>query len=599
MKSNLFNTVNQLRPRKNVFNLSHGCTYSTDMGLLVPVFIRDCCPNSDFRVSTHNFTRFTALLSPVMDDINLYVHFWKIPYRLLDSNFTAFISGEIEEEDYNPPYFTPKGVSDAVTDLDDISLSDMTGPGSLWDMCGFPNTFVWATDTTKYPLRYFQWYALLLEHWYINLNIDTTGLNDFAAFYAINQQMINKDLEGDQSVLLVSWFNAIKQAYHGGQGGISCTYANHAWNKDYFTSALPNVQRGAPISIPLSGNLPVTIPSQGVNIFGINSGPIAVRGNSDVEMENQGQLETKVPYPGEPGTHLGALMYNIPDSSDTDYVRALSGVISGRNGWALNDVPLKGTADMSEASAVTINELRVLNALQVFKERSMRYGGRYIEYLRGFFNQISSDARLQLPEWLGGGKVPIAVSDIAQTSATISGGTPQGNLAGKGTGFAAGFAGFKHTHIEEESLLVGVCFLKPKEKYAGQGVDKFRTKLNDRYDFYNYSFDHLGEQAIDVRELYAGVPSAVFGYTPRFAEYRCWNSEVHGLFKSSLAYWTTARIFSSAPALNSDFIYIQPDPLKRIFATESGYDNHILVDLWFDVAAKQPMSKYGTPMLLN
>lgn len=594
MKQNLFNTVKQLRPRKNVFNLSHGCTFTTDMGLIVPVFIRDCCPNSDFRVSTHNFTRFTALLSPVMDDINLYVHFWKIPYRLLDSNFSAFISGEIEEEDYNPPYFTPKGVSDAVTEQDDISLSDLTDPGSLWDMCGFPNTFVWATDTSKYPLRYFQWYALLLEHWYINLNIDTTGSSYFADFYAKNQQMINKDLEGDQSVLLVSWFNAIKQAYHGGSGGVTCTFANHAWNKDYFTSALPNVQRGAPIEIPLSGSAPVSIPVQNVLFSGRNTGAIGfVAGSTGVELN--GQIDT---IPNTTLTNLGTLHVNLEDSSETTPLRLLSGEIGKQVGNPLELSPMTGTADISQASAITINELRVLNALQVFKERSMRYGGRYIEYLRGFFNQVSSDARLQLPEWLGGGKVPIAVSDIAQTSATISGGTPQGNLAGKGTGFAAGFAGFKHTHIEEESLLVGVCFLKPKEKYAGQGVDKFRTKLNDRFDFYNYSFDHLGEQAIDVRELYAGAPSAVFGYTPRFAEYRCWNSEVHGLFKSSLAYWSTARIFSSVPALNSDFIYIQPDPLKRIFATE-GYDNHILVDLWFDVAARQPMSKYGTPMLLN
>lgn len=585
---NLFNSVQGLRPRLRSYNLSHGYQFTTDIGLIVPVFIRDCVPGSVFRIGAHNLTRLSALLSPAMDDINLYVHLWKIPRRLLDSDFNKWIGGEITDEDYDPPYFTPKGFYDALVELDDMTITEATGPGSLWDMCGFPNTFVWSTDKTQYPLCWFSWYAMLLLHWYTNENIKTPSAMN--ALLGICTKMCvtetREGVQGDCSFLLAQFFNAIKSAYHyGAAASVTNTFACHAWSKDYFTSALPFVQKGDPVSIPLTGSAPVEIPaSKLVNIGVLGSGDyqgqILLTSNSILSGDEQLIIS-------EDGTTQGA----FSTAGDGGVITHIQGDLA---------TPLTGSADLSESSAININELRVLNALQVFKERQARFGSRYVEYLKGFFNVTSKDARLQLPEWLGGGKCPITISEIAQTSATGSTGTPQGNLAGKGVGFAAGFAGTKKpVYCDEHCLIVGVAWLQPaKSKYAGQGVDKHRSKLRDIYDFFNPSFEHLGEQEIDVRELYAGAASKVFGYTPRYAEYRFWPNEVHGLFKSSLSYWSTARIFSEAPSLNSDFVYIQPDPIKRIYAT-TGEDNHVLVDMYWVVQSLQPMSKYGTPMLLN
>lgn len=598
MKS-IFKSVKGVRNRKNTFNLDHRFRVTASIGQIFPCFIRDCVPNSDFKVSAHNMTRMLAMLAPIMDDVELYVHFWKIPYRLLDEDFQKWIGGEIADEDYNPPYFSRKGIEDYITYLEasaTITADNLFKAGSLFDLCGIP--VLSSGNTWKISARYIQWYALLLKYRYLNENI---GIEDesgsLRTLWLAIEDLTDKTLQGDVSIKIYDFMSALYMV-------TGSTFMNHAWTKDYFTSALPYIQRGEPVSIPLSGSAPVSIPPQQVSLYPIApNNYIGIRGGNGSIIEDKGQLETRVPIDGE-STSLGGLMYNIPDSSETGKVTSIIGKLSGRVGMADSVTDLSGTANLSESSAVSINELRILNALQVYKERVMRFGHRYYEYLQGFFGQKSSDARLQLPEWIGGGKVPIMVSEVEQNSATGSTGTPQGNLSGIGKGFATGFAGFKHTHIEEESLIVGVAFLLPKSAYC-QGLSRFHTKLNDRYDFYNPSFDHLGEQAIVTRELYAEgawatkktAMEAILGYTPRFAEYRVWPDETHGDFKGSLAYWTLTRIFSDVPKLNKDLIYVDNSTVNRIFAIQDGTPN-VLIDMYFQVAARQPMSKYGTPMLL-
>lgn len=617
----IFNSVKGLRPRKNAFNLSHGNSFTTDMGLVVPVLIRDCVPNSDFRINTHALGRMMALISPVMDNIDLYVHYWKVPYRILDSNFTKFISGELPDQDYIPPYFTLKGIDDVLVDWGyehkvGQTILPFACPGSFLDFiqCAPGAGKVVAGGDTKYSVRPIQAYASLLLYEYMveNISIDLSAkLSDsgYGTFLDLLNELTRPTLESDVSDLIATFLMALGELPGNPAGEETYTYYwtepdfwkygffRHAWRKDYFTSAFPWVQRGEPVSVPLATTAPVTVPhGQDFWLDGPKSGStlfgIMAQGNHELsEDAADGSTITIGPAVAQAANAEAEMFVNWnTDPVTTQMLRSLKGV---------QGLDLTGTADLSEASSITINELRILNALQVYKERSLRYGGRYKEYLQGFWNQKSLDARLDYPEWLGGGKLIFNISDIAQTSQTDD--TPQGNLAGKGTAFGTGFAGFKHTHIYEESMIIGLLFVVPKPAYT-QGISRFRTKLNDRFDFYNPSFDHIGEQEIKGYEIYAdkGDKAAfdlAFGYQVRYAEYRTHPSEVHGDLRDSLSYWKLSRIFSDRPFLNDKFVYIQPSTLNRIFAT-TNLAGHLLIDMWFDIKALQPMSKYGTPMLM-
>lgn len=577
--ANLFNSVRGLHPRKNAFNKSYRNTFTTSMGKLVPVYIQDCVPGTTIRCGASGLVRFQALLSPIMDNVNCYVHFWKIPYRLLDPDFPKWIGNELSDEEYDPPYFWGHNLSNELA-VYPLKI-DVWKDGGLLDFLGYPSGLK-ENSKVKLNVRPLQAYFLLLKHWYTNENFASEKL-----IAAIDDLL---DAHGDCTTQLVEVYAQLFLL--GSQDGLF----NHAWAKDYFTSALPKVQAGDPVTLGIAGSAPVTVPVQDFAI-GPKSGSIQI--NATSTGANAGnQRIVSVKSSSIPGNVVGPLQVSKDDSTNVNVDR-----ISGQT-----VVPMNGTADLSEATAVTINELRVANALQVFKERLMRYGHRYVEYLKGFFNVTSSDARMQLPEWLGGGKMPINIADVEQTSATsnssVSGAnTPQGNLAGKGTGFAGGFAGFK-TYCEEECIIIGLAYVQPKASYC-QGVSRFLTKLNDRYDYFNPSFEHLGEQEIFSKELYVDKYSQgieVFGYTPRYAEYRFHNDETHGQFKTSLNFWTLTRVFSSTPALNAQFIYTQPDALRRIFAVQKVNDDYIdnlLCDFHFNVQVVQPVSKYGTPMLLN
>lgn len=580
--ANLFNSVRGLHPRKNAFNKSYRNTFTTSMGKLVPVFLQDCVPGTTIRCGASGLIRFQALLAPIMDNVNCYVHFWKIPYRLLDADFPKWIGNELADEEYDPPYITGYQLSDKASTLSDANIWQV---GGLLDFLGYPSGLS-DNRNLKLNIRPIQAYALLLKCWYTNENFAAASLID-----AVDALL---DAHGEASQQVIDFFVVLENL------GCQNQLFNHAWAKDYFTSALPSVQAGDPVTLGIGGSAPVTIPAgQGGGLIDTKNG-IQVTGPGDA-IATGDNVNITAMQAGMQGV-TGPLQYSNLDGSKTGKIQRINGQIISE---------MKGTADLSDATAVTINELRVANALQVFKERLMRYGHRYVEYLRGFFNVTSSDARLQLPEWLGGGKMPINIADIEQTSATsnsaVSGAnTPQGNLAGKGTGFSGGFAGFK-TYCEEECIVIGLMYVQPKASYC-QGVSRFLTKLNDRYDYFNPSFEHLGEQEIKNYELYADEFSGsnpsleTFGYTPRYAEYRFHNDETHGQFKSTLNFWTLTRIFAGEPALNPKFIYTQPESLRRIFAVEKvGEDDidNLLCDFYFNLQVVQPVSKFGTPMLLN
>lgn len=596
MSVNIFNSVKGLHPKRNKFTAD---TYRNDftapLGVNIPCFWAELPPATRFKVSASALVRLQALIAPVMDNIDYYVHFWKLPYRLIENDrFTQFLSGEIEPEDYNALFCTPYELAQAVERVIPSAEGGSTsgkidcynkifGNGSLLDFLGydvglFPtlsyiekdDQFVLSggNNITKLNWRGLIAYFMIHQNWYMNENVEY-----FDNFLLLVENLVKKQELASLAELLYATTHM--------NNNYVCMLP-HGWDKDYFTSALPNVQFGEPVSLPIAGSAPVSLQYLGDNIQ--ISDPKVVLGS----ILNDGSVSNLVVESSAPSTGP----FDIQDQITGHPLQAIQGSFGPRT----SGQPVgSGTADLSEATAITINELRFANALQVFKERQMRFGRRRLEYYKGFFDVEPEDLRLQVPKYLGGGRIPINISDIEQTSSN-SGSEVLGRLAGKATAVAGGFAGFS-TFCSEESYIIGIAFAMPHITYAQQ-VSRFRLKTNDPYDYFNPSFEHLGEQSILNIEVFSGSdnPSGEFGYTPRFTEYRFHNNEMHGAFKDSLSFWTLGRIFDSQPALNADFVYMQPKVFDRIFAVD-GQPN-MLVSMLFHTRAIKPVSKYGTPMLL-
>ena len=348
---------------------------------------------------------------------------------------------------------------------------------------------------------------------------------------------------------------------------------------DYFTSALP---------WPQKGNTAVSLPLGTTATVKTNSTDLVTGVQTDMRL----RVAASGNYPAANRVAGVATTGQLTNSST-----ALAGNTE-------NMYPANLYADLSTATAATINQLRQAFQIQKLLERDARGGTRYTEIVRAHFGVQSPDARLQRPEYLGGGSTPIVINPVAQTSGTSASGTttPLGNLAGMGTAVSRNH-GFSQSFVEH-GYIIGLVSVRADLTYQ-QGLRKMWSR-STRYDFYFPAFAHLGEQALLNREIYcdgSANDALVFGYQERWAEYRYSPSQVTGLFRSTSAGtidgWHLAQRFTGLPTLNATFIEDTP-PVSRVLAVGTGANGQqLLFDSVFSIKATRPMPLYSVPGLID
>lgn len=546
VRGHRFSDAPAMYMRRTKFDRSHVYKTTFNSGKLIPVFVDEVLPGDTTRLSVNYFARLATPIKPIMDNIYLDWFFFFVPNRLVWDHWQNFCF-EQEDPDDNTDYVIPTVTA--------TNNSNNGYVGSLWDYFGLPvNTTGNLSDINALPFRAVY---LIWNEWFRDENLQKS--------VKIQKGDTNEVLDSSRASDQPSW------VFTSGTDivpGLACPPRGK--RHDYFTSALPWTQKGPGVNIALTGNAPVIGDGQRLGLAPNNAG-------------------NAVGYLGMT-SNVGAILRNS-DGSEWS---------SGQAAFVTSDRRKSGLlADLSDVSAITINGLRTAFQMQKFYERLARGGSRYTEVLRSFFGVVSPDARLQRPEFLGSFTKMVMVNPIAQTSATDST-TPQGNLSAYGV-TASDFHGFTKSFVEHGYIIGFVC-ARADLTYQ-QGINKMWLR-STVYDFYWPTFAHLGEQAIELREIYAQGTEAdttVFGYQERYAEYRYKPSQITGKFRSSvtggnLDVWHLSQFYSNAPTLNEEFITENP-PIKRIIAVQD--EPEFLLDVGFRYTTVRPMPMFGTPGLVD
>lgn len=565
VRGHRFSDAPAMYMKRTKFDRSHVYKTTFNSGKLIPVFVDEVLPGDTTRMSVNYFARLATPIKPIMDNIYLDWFFFFVPNRLVWEHWQNFCF-EQEDPDDSTDYVIPTVTA--------TGNSDNAYIGSLWDYFGLPvNTSGNLSGISALPFR---GVYLIWNEWFRDENLQKS--------VKIQKGDTNEVLNSTRSSEQPSWVflsdtNIVP--------GLACPPRGK--RHDYFTSSLPWTQKGPGVSIGLAGTATLVDPSP-------VSGYFVQQSNNSLgaaQLSEDGGVHSV--YTGNGSlNYQGGYSVSIAGHSVSGSGMATVTAQPGSS-WLSKD----SYADLDSSSIFTINSLRTAFQMQKFYERLARGGSRYTEVLRSFFGVVSPDARLQRPEFLGSFTKMVNVNPIAQTSATDDT-SPQGNLSAYGV-TAAKFHGFTKSFVEHGYIFGFVC-ARADLTYQ-QGINKMWLR-STVYDFYWPTFAHLGEQAIELREIYAQGSEAdttVFGYQERYAEYRYKPSQITGKFRSSvtggsLDKWHLSQFFKNAPTLNEEFIVEKP-PIERIIAVPS--EPEFLLDIGFRYTTVRPMPMFGTPGLVD
>ena len=557
MKQNkIFQQQKMTSPRMSAFDLSREQKLTCRMGELVPTYLEEVLPGDQFRVKTESLVRFAPMLAPIMHRVDVFMHYFFIPNRILWNDWENFITGD---RDVPAP-----GQTNLLTELKVPTYNVNSNVANAK-----PNNI--ATDERK-----------LAD--YLGLPVNNIGDGITQNLYVSQlpfrayQQVYNdyyRDQNFEDEVDYTSVVNYAKLRYR-------------KYEKDYFTSALPWPQRNStPVGVPIDVNY---LPQS--QFYGATDGTF----NDDGSVQ------------GGTGTMTTANAY------------LTRGTVSGSAGnvyGGLNSTAGGRIENLAASLDFQINELRKASALQRWFEKQALGGHRYIETIYSHFGVKSSDRRLQRAEYLGGGKTPVLVSEVLNTSATTAQDgsyQPQGTMTGHG--ISSGQSTAFQTQVEEHGYIMGIMSIMPKPAYS-QGVPRHFLR-QEKFDYFWPELANLGEQEVKDVEIYVDdtsitktdatetVPTnqnpitlPTFGYQQRYAEYKYGQNTIHGDFRDTLDYWHMSRQFSSQPKLNELFHEVSPedDSITNVFAVTAKVDT-CWVQLYHDVKARRPMPYFANPSLI-
>lgn len=587
-----FQNVKAPKVPYSVFNLSHKNKLTTKYGALTPTLMLPTIPGDKARVNLSEFTRSMPMLAPIMHNIDIYHHFYYLPWRIIWPEFDDLRTSDTQDL-MEFPMFCFRGGSSAA------NFDYYLGTGSLADYLNVQTSYApdlenknlgsFTDDIYVNALPFFA-YAKIWNEYYRDENLQDPlpELNplDFKSPLVIDMNESPGDaVEGTSG----TFYDKIFQMQF------------RAFRKDYFTSALPWEQKGPDVTLSIGDSAPII--GEARLIGGLVSGTIMntsriVAGSvlsADDDAVNDAHFTTS--RIGNTAGFQQTLQDLTPNGDRTAYVK---GEVSTQiPNLQVNTTNL--TADLSSATALTINELRRLNMLQRWEELEARGGSRPIEQTLAHFGEYEDDLRLQRPQYLGGMKSPLTISEVLQTSATDehAESTPLADMAGHGVSADSSFI-FKNK-FKEFGCIICITSVLPEANYM-QGIDRFYLS-RDRYDLPWPLFAHMGEQPIYNAEIYNnGVPLSVeadepvFGYAPRYSEYKYIPDRIHGELRTTLNYWHMARLFSIDPNLNSQFVTTEDfTNTLRNFAVND--EDPIVMQLAFNINMARHLPLWSTPKL--
>ena len=587
-----FLTNPQVRINRSTFDRSSDHKFTGNVGQLIPFYLDEVLPGDTFKVKTSKVIRLQNLMSPIMDNLYMDTYWFFVPNRLVWDHWKEFMgenssSAWIPQVEYQIP--TVSG--------DSLTLPDSSKRGKIYDYLGIPPTaFENGLEVSALPFRA---YHLIWNEFFRDQNLQ--------APLEIYKGDAHKALSDKIELLNTSEYPFLRNV---------CKY------HDQFTSALPAPQKGSAVDIGLGGFAPV-LPREelipyvykydGLNYFPDGS-PI-VNTMYSFNYEGGGLYASPFTYDASSDNfeaNLDVIADRIPGVSGD------GGSFSNFTSSSFNPVNL--FADLSGASSVTINQLRLAFQTQRLLENDARGGTRYIELLKSHFGVTSPDARLQRPEYLGGNRIPLSIQQVVQQNGAVTSSSstqPPSGTAGNGVGYLGAMShtvdvddSFIHSFVEH-GYVFGLCAVRYEHNYS-QGLDRHWSR-RDRLDYYWPEFANIGEQPIRNKEIFATGPlynddsmdvsldNGVFGYNEAWYEYRMKASRMSGQMRkgNGFDYWTIQDNYDSQPFLSAGWIQEDYSNVDEVLRVSSSVADQFFADFYIKNETTRPMPLFSIPGLID
>lgn len=545
-KQYVMSQVPILRRRRSRFDLSANVKTAINVGDLVPFYCQEVIPGDSMKIDSTCVSRLTSsFFKPIMDNLFLDVYFFFVPSRILFDKFVNIFgentqSAWANQQEYTVPMLSNQTVSE----------------GTVADYLGLPLGSLGVTS--KVSILPFRAFALIYNDFFRDQNnvqpmhIQRGSLN--------SSEILNNNPWGPSN-------------YTGKLPKVSKMH-------DYFTSCLPSPQKGSAVDVSLSGLAPVYSTEDDVNSQFLTSA-LRFQSFGSGQKYDPASFHDLIGYsPTGDGLESNAVIGDATFSGSVD-------AVTPSNLWA----------DLSQVTPWTVNDLRLAFQTQRMLERDARSGSRYTEYLQSAFGVSSGDARLQRPEFLGGRRSPISVTQVTQTAPQSGESTPLADVAGYSHSMSRARA---NKGFVEHGYVIGVCCIRQFHSYS-QGIQRFWTR-SKRTDFYDPVFANIGEQPVYRSELYAGQ-SGVFGYNEAWADMRQRPSVITGQMRpkatNSLALWHLGDNYANAPTLSQSFIEETPDYVNRAITVQSDKQAQFILDFYVKNIAIRELPTYSVPGLID